>query len=85
MACALSYTHTHVQSAIAMRYHDSTAQHLRQHAHVYNSSLCMASTGLHTTASVVLVVLREPWLASLCVCVPFTARRVCPLAVRSAR
>jgi hypothetical protein len=50
MACALSYTHTHVQSPIAMRYHasDSTAQHFRQHTHAYNSSLCMASTGLHT-------------------------------------
>jgi hypothetical protein len=27
---------------------DSTAQHFRQHARAYNSSLCMASTGLHT-------------------------------------
>ncbi len=119
-ACAMSYTHTHVQSPVAMRYHacDSTAQHFRQHMHAYNSSLpgcpwgCSRPTypspssthrqftggrvffslpvhGLHrpahttapaavhdvrprprvsqhrSTASVVLVVLREPWLSGL--------------------
>jgi hypothetical protein len=62
---------------------DSTAQHFRQHARAYNSSLCMASTGpLLQLCWWCCVSPGWPHFVGVC---PLLQRRVCPLAVRSAR